>query len=138
MGTRLWLVGVTDNFKAMKWANVVYPGFADLESLAAGSGSNQSVHYEETMNVPRHLACFEQRHGFAGARDNALIVVKDKNVYANDLIVDEANLILVARNPTARRAAPSSLTNRTCLLAGLSDICIKAMGCAEALLSWSG
>lgn len=68
MGTQLGLVGVTENFKAMKWANVVYPGFADLESLAAGSGSNQSVHYEETMNVPRHLACFEQGHGFAGAR----------------------------------------------------------------------
>lgn len=72
------------------------------------------------------------------ARDNALIVVKNKNVYANDLIVDEANLILVAKNPTARRAAPISLTKRTCLLARLSDFCIKAMGCAEAFLNWSG
>lgn len=51
LGAKEKLVGTTDNFKAMKWANVVYPGLADVESLVTGSGTSQSVNYEEALKL---------------------------------------------------------------------------------------
>lgn len=45
------LVGTTQNFKNMKWANVVYPNLANVQTIVTGSGSNQEVNYEEVLNL---------------------------------------------------------------------------------------
>lgn len=44
------LVGTTENFKAMEWANVVYPRLAEVEALVVGSGAGE-VNYEEALSL---------------------------------------------------------------------------------------
>lgn len=44
------LVGTTENFKAMEWAQVVYPRLADIEALVVGSGAGE-VNYEEALSL---------------------------------------------------------------------------------------
>ena len=44
------LVGTTQNFKNMVWANVVYPRLSEIEALVIGGGAGE-VNYEETMRL---------------------------------------------------------------------------------------
>lgn len=44
------LVGTTENFKAMEWANVVYPRLSEIEALVVGSGAGE-VNFEEALSL---------------------------------------------------------------------------------------
>lgn len=69
------LVATTDNFKSMKWANVVYPDLANIESVVTGSGNNQEVNYEEVLNLNPDVVFASSKDMISQARDKGLTAV---------------------------------------------------------------
>lgn len=69
------LVGTTDNFKKMAWANVVFPKLADVESLVTGTGANQSVNYEEALKLEPDVCFASSADMVSEGASNGLTVV---------------------------------------------------------------
>lgn len=74
LGAKEKIVGTTDAFKAMKWANVVYPGLANVESLVTGSGSSQSVNYEEALKLNPDIVFVSNSNMATEAANNGMTV----------------------------------------------------------------
>lgn len=75
LGAGAKLVGTTDNFKKMAWANVVYPDLADIESLVTGSGDSQTVNYEELTNLQPSVVFASSKDMVQQTRDNGFVAV---------------------------------------------------------------
>jgi iron complex transport system substrate-binding protein len=98
------LVGTTDNFKKMKWANVVYPGLANVESLVTGSGSNQAVNYEEALNLSPDVCFASSKDMVTSGTDQGLTMV---NVMFQDYegLRDDVNLTAKILGSDAQKTA---------------------------------
>lgn len=68
------LVGTTENFKKMAWANVVYPRLAEVEALVVGSGAGE-VNYEEAINLQPDVVFGSDKDVIATARKQGLTAV---------------------------------------------------------------
>lgn len=98
------LVGTTDNFKRMKWANVVYPGLANVESLVTGSGSNQAVNYEEAFKLSPDVCFASSKDMVTSGTEQGLTMV---NVMFQDYegLRDDVNLTAKILGSDAQKAA---------------------------------
>lgn len=68
------LVGTTDNFKKRGWANVVFPGLANVEALVTGTGAGE-VNYEEAMSLKPDVVFASDKEVSNTARQNGLTTV---------------------------------------------------------------